>query len=419
MRSCSGCSGCARVSPAAWSGSRSPGSRICSAVGCSPNAATARRSPRWPTCSAGSAATRDGGWWSPSRPAPGWPWTGPCCPPARPTATAERFAAGDCSARQVETIARVLDSPAARRLPPQVWAAAETELAAKSGDYSPADLQAWGTALVEQLDQDGPQPGDRPDPPGINELFLTRHPGGAGDRIKGRFDDPAMFDAIARVIDTGARPVDAADAEQRPLGQRQAEALADACGHVLDHGELPATGGERPHLSVVVRLEDLQNRARAARLDLSGPLTPEGLRMLCCDARIVPVVLGGAGQPLDVGRATRTVPDGLRRAVAARDRGCARYGRPPSWCEIHHLTPWEHGGPTTLDNLALVCRPCHRLIHHAGWDIRPRQGRPEFLPPPWIDPRRTPKARPHHRQPPPTPAPTTRPNTGRHSPLRI
>ena len=289
---------------------------------------------------------------------------------ARLTATAEVFAAGNCSTRQVEVIARVLDTAAARRLTPQVWAAAEAELAAKAGDYSPADLQAWGTALVEQPDQDGPEPDDRPDPPGINELFLTRHPAGAGGRIKGRFDDPAMFDAIARVIDTLARPADAADAEQRPLGQRQAEALADACGHVLDHGPLPAAGGERPHLTVVVRLEDLENRARAACLDLGGPLSPEGLRMLACDARVVPVVLNGAGQPLDVGRATRVIPDGLRRAVAARDRGCARCGRPPSWCETHHLIPWEHGGPTTLDNLALVCRACHRLRYDSTYDSR-------------------------------------------------
>ncbi|MGD9531969.1 MAG: HNH endonuclease, partial [Thermoleophilia bacterium] len=74
-----------------------------------------------------------------------------------------------------------------------------------------------------------------------------------------------------------------------------------------------------------------------------------------------------ARQPLDVGRATRVVPDGLRRAVAARDRGCARCGRPPSWCEIHHLTPWEHGGTTAIDNLAMVCRGCH--VRHEALSV--------------------------------------------------
>ena len=70
--------------------------------------------------------------------------------------------------------------------------------------------------------------------------------------------------------------------------------LADVCGYVLDHAEVPARGGERPHLSVIVRLEDLENRARAGCLELGGDLSPEALRMLCCDARVVPVVLGGA-----------------------------------------------------------------------------------------------------------------------------
>jgi len=77
---------------------------------------------------------------------------------------------------------------------------------------------------------------------------------------------------------------------------------------------------------VLIELEDLENRARAAMLDFGGTLSPESLRMLACDAAVVPIVMNGTGQPLDVGRATRTIPDGLRRAVIARDLGCAYPG---------------------------------------------------------------------------------------------
>ncbi|ODU05329.1 MAG: hypothetical protein ABS81_07865 [Pseudonocardia sp. SCN 72-86] len=311
--------------------------------------------------------------------------------PARLPSTAAAFAGGTCSTRHVEIIARLLDNPSARRLPPQVWTAAETELAAKARDYSVADLHAWGTALVDTLDQDGAAPDDRPATP-VNELFVTRNAHGAGGRIKGRFDDPTMFAAIAVVVDAHSAPRTADD--ERPTGERQAEALADACAFVLDHGDLPDRGGERPHLTVTVRLDDLQNRSRAACLDLGGALSPEQLRLLCCDARVVPVVMSGTGQPLDVGRARRVVPDGLRRAIAARDRGCARCGRPPSWCEVHHVVPWEAGGPTSIDNCAMLCRACHRLVHHAGWDVLMRNGRPEFLPPRWIDRGRRPRSRP-------------------------
>ena len=92
----------------------------------------------------------------------------------------------------------------------------------------------------------------------------------------------------------------------------------------------------------------------------------------------------------------RTIPDGLRRAVTVRDRGCAFPGRdrPPSWCEIHHLTAWEDHGHTKIDNLAMLCRTHHRLIHHSGWTARLRDGHPEFTPPAWIDPAQRPRRKP-------------------------
>jgi len=314
--------------------------------------------------------------------------------PARLPATAKVFATGATSLRHVETIARVLGTDAAARLSPERRAGAEQQLAAKADVYTPSDLLAWGTKLVEALDQDGEEPDDRP-PARVNELRLTRLPSGGG-KLKGRFDDAAMFDAIATMIDAKARPLTRDN--DRPAGQRQAEALADVCGYVLEHAPssiVPECGGHRPHVNVLIRLEDLQNRARAACLDFGGAVSPEAVRMLCCDATVAPIVMNGKGQPLDVGRATRTIPDGLRRAVAARDRGCAHPGcdRPPSWCEIHHIVEWENGGPTRLDNLVMMCRTHHRQIHFTDWVVRIRDGLPEFIPPPWIDPEQRPRRR--------------------------
>jgi hypothetical protein len=311
--------------------------------------------------------------------------------PARLPATAAVFAAGRASLRHVDAVARVLGSGPAQRLAPQQWAEVEEQLAAKADSYTPSELQNWGDALVELLDQDGTEPDDRP-PAQANELHLTRLPSGGG-KIKGRFDDAAMFDAIATVIDVKARPSTLDD--DRSAGERQAEALADVCGYVLDHGDVPECGGHRPHVNVLIRLDDLQNRAHAACLDFAGTVSPEALRMLACYAAAVPIVLSGAGQPLDVGRATRTIPDGLRRAVAARDKGCAHPGcdRPPSWSEVHHIHEWEHGGETKLSNLVMLCRVHHRQIHFTEWIVRIRDGLPEFVPPKWIDPSRTPRRR--------------------------
>ncbi|MBW0131464.1 HNH endonuclease signature motif containing protein [Pseudonocardia oceani] len=307
--------------------------------------------------------------------------------PARLPATAAAFADGDIALRHVEVIGRVLATDAASRLAPEQWASVETQLPADATRLNPSELQTLGTALVALLDQDGAEPDSTPAP--VNELRLTRH--ASGGSIKGRFEDPALYDAIAAAIDAKSAPLTADD--DRPAAQRQAEALADVCGYVLDHGDLPDTGGRRPVLTVLVRLEDLEHRARSAMLEFGGTLTPAALRTLACDAGVIPVVMNGAGQPLDIGRATRTIPDGLRRAVTARDRGCAHPGcdRPPSWSEIHHIHHWEHGGATALNNLVMLCKAHHRQIHHTDWQVRIRDGLPEFVPPRWIDPAQRPR----------------------------
>jgi hypothetical protein len=87
---------------------------------------------------------------------------------------------------------------------------------------------------------------------------------------------------------------------------------------------------------------------------------------------LLPAVLGGAPcQPLDVGRATRVVSPAQRHTLAVRDTGCVFPGcdRPLAWCDAHHLWHWVDGGPTDLDNLALLCRAHHRAVHEGGWQL--------------------------------------------------
>src|SRR3954454_1048560 len=316
--------------------------------------------------------------------------------PARLPATAAAFAAGAASLRHVEVIARLMGGAAASRLSPDARQSLEQQLAAQVGSYTPTVLRDWGATLLNLLDQDGARPDER-DPREGNELRLTRDPHGGG-WLKGHFTDAAMYDQIATLLDAKSAPLTADD--QRPLEQRQAEAMAEVFGGAAPHADTPAAppaGGRRPQVNVLIRLEDLQNRAHAACLEFGGTPHPTELRRLCCDAGVIPIVLDGAGQPLDVGRQARAVPDGMRRAVTVRDRGCAHPGctRPPSCCEIHHIREWELGGDTALSNLVMLCSAHHRDIHSSGWSVRiAADGLPEFIPPCWIDveqkPRRTP-----------------------------
>jgi hypothetical protein len=93
------------------------------------------------------------------------------------------------------------------------------------------------------------------------------------------------------------------------------------------------------------------------------------------------VVMDGASQPMDVGRRTKIVSPPLRRAVIVRDRTCRFPGceRPHTWCDAHHVKHWADGGETSLDNLLLLCRPHHRLIHRPrGFSLELLHGRPIF-----------------------------------------
>ncbi|MEV6971162.1 DUF222 domain-containing protein, partial [Hamadaea sp. NPDC051192] len=187
----------------------------------------------------------------------------------------------------------------------------------------------------------------------------------------------------------------------RSAGARRADALVEVCQRIMSAGELPDNGGEKPHLTITLPWDALQAKVGAGLLDTGDLLTPETVRRLACDAMIIPAVLGGDGQVLDVGRARRLIDGPLRRALVLRDKGCAFPGcdRPPQWCHGHHVRSWADGGDTCLANSVLLCGFHHREIHHGHWEVRMRpDGFPEFLPPAFVDPQRRPVRNTLHRR---------------------
>jgi hypothetical protein len=196
--------------------------------------------------------------------------------------------------------------------------------------------------------------------------------------------------------------IDRADeVDRRSAGARRADALVEICRQVLDCGELPDSGGEKPHVVVTMSWKQLRDQVGAGLLDTGDLLTPAAVRRLACDAVLIPAVLGGDGQVLDVGRARRLIDGPLRRALVLRDKGCAWPGcdRPPRWCQGHHVVPWQDGGPTSLASSVLLCGFHHREVHKGRWQVRiATDGHPEFIPPPYIDPQRKPVRNTLHRR---------------------
>jgi Domain of unknown function (DUF222)/HNH endonuclease len=220
--------------------------------------------------------------------------------------------------------------------------------------------------------------------------------------------DPEAGHLLQAALEPLARPATAHD--PRSGDQRRADALTELARRALEGGQLPQTGGVRPQVTVVVDLDSLAGQhSIGGDAGWAGPLVPEACRRLACDGAltrvlvsrhptqehghhpaddhhdeesvaarlrtamaVLPPILGGApSQPLDVGRSSRVITPAQRAALAVRDNGCVfpDCGRPLAWCEGHHLVPWHDGGPTDLDNLALLCRAHHRTVHEGGWQL--------------------------------------------------
>jgi hypothetical protein len=176
--------------------------------------------------------------------------------------------------------------------------------------------------------------------------------------------------------------------------------------------EMVESGAVRPGLIVHVSAETLfeEGKPRISETEFGTFLTADEISRISCDAKLTRVVFGADSQPLDVGRTKRLVTPALRVAVVARDLHCIFPGcdRPATWCDIHHLIPWSEGGPTSLDNLVVLCRHHHGLVHEGGWRIdgtpghldfyRPNGSQLDAAPSPRPVPSALPRTRP--RQPP-------------------
>ena len=146
---------------------------------------------------------------------------------------------------------------------------------------------------------------------------------------------------------------------------RRADALALVAEGFLANDQQPFSGGDRQQIVVHVDAQTLRHD-HAGRCELEdGPgMAAETARRLACDASLVVLVENEQGEPLNVGRKTRTIPPALRRALRSRDQGCRFPGCTHTrFVDGHHVQHWAQGGETSLSNLVSLCRFHHRLLH--------------------------------------------------------
>jgi len=224
---------------------------------------------------------------------------------------------------------------------------------------------------------------------------------------------------------------------RRSRAQKLLDGLVGGCALALRTGQLPANGGLKPQVMVTIDYRDLfdqlqshaahhqtgnpvgrgetdpgtkaagngttgtgglRPRLSSAVSTFQGPIHPNVIRKIACDADILPVLLGTEGQVLGIGRTSRIFPPHIRKALQARDQGCAfpDCTMPAPWCEAHHITYWSQGGPTNTDNGVLLCSHHHHVIHKEQWMIASRNGIPWFIPPAHVDPSQAARRNHHH-----------------------
>jgi hypothetical protein len=158
----------------------------------------------------------------------------------------------------------------------------------------------------------------------------------------------------------------------RSFAARRADALALMAETLLKHGAAESSPAERHQVVVHVDAAVLADPSRDGRSEVEdGPaLYVETVRRLCCDASLVPMSEDAEGNPLHVGRKTRAIPPALRRALKSRDGGCRFPGcTHRRYADGHHIRHWADGGDTSLDNLVMLCRTHHRLVHEEGFTV--------------------------------------------------
>ncbi|WP_431279987.1 DUF222 domain-containing protein [Leifsonia poae] len=324
-------------------------------------------------------------------------------------AAAIEASSGWVSVDQAAVIVRELDKAASGCTPASLHAG-ERVLVERAPDLTYLELRALAERIRDELDEGGIVPGEERQrmrrsltigttSDGMTHLDWYLNPESAGfvvtaiDSLVGHELRRVRFPESGQP-QTEVSGMDGME-DRRSLPQLRSDMAVQAFRHFAGCSQTGPAG--RAPVAVVVRvdLETLQTGLGTASIDgIRSPISAGTARRMAADADLIPVVLGGASEVLDLGRRQRLFSPAQKLALAERDDGCAWTGcpHPPSYTEAHHIRWWDaHTGPTDLSNGILLCSTHHHRVHDDGWQIHVRDNVPYFTPPPHIDPHQRPR----------------------------
>ncbi len=327
--------------------------------------------------------------------------TGGFLPASRP-AVGAALDAGVLTLEAARVLLDTLDTVAPHATPEDL-SGLEVELIRLAGEYPHAEFVRLCRRVPDVFDPDGAEPREEELRALAGARTVKRRDGGYRTIID---HDPESAGFVLTAIDALASPrrnltfldsddpaLDPVFDDTRTLARRRLDAFVTMAKQSLkaDDGDVSGTAAT---VLVTIDAEALRTGVGSATIaGVDTPISAATARRIACDARVLPVVLGGASQPLDLGRSRRLFTEGQRLAMAIRDGECRWPGcdEPPNRCDAAHITPWDRHGPTDLANGILFCRYHHRRYDTDGWTITHLGGRRHLVPPPWIDSSRTPR----------------------------
>jgi hypothetical protein len=294
--------------------------------------------------------------------------------------------AGTVSLVQAEVIGKALEAldapsagdPMGERVDRELLVMAEKHLVEKAADFTPPALRALGDRILEVICP------ERYDDQERAALLAAERRASAATRLSLHVRGDGSVDLRARIPevsaarlrtyleaftaphhDSNAGQVDETDGRRVPADQRRGQAFC-ALLEAVDPDRLPLHGGTATTVVVTIPYEGLATAAGVGVLGDGTRVTASQARRLACTAGILPAVLGGPSEVLDLGRTRRLFTPAQRKALAITQRTCRATGCtvPSTWCEAHHGgDPWCRGGRTDLTDGVLLCSWHHHRIH--------------------------------------------------------
>jgi hypothetical protein len=268
-------------------------------------------------------------------------------------ATREAFAAGELNESRVKVLAQ------AQALAPEQFAREEAALvaqvAAASSQQVPRVLAAWKRAIDPAAAE-----AEAERLRALRALHLSEDWSGML-RLSGLLD-PESGLVVRHALQALSDPANLDPSDTRTPAQARADALVEISRRFLQGN--PNGKNHPARVLVTIPWNTLHDGRGIVDTD-TGPISARTARRLACDATVNRVLLDPDSVPVELGRATRVIPDRLRRLLEARDQHCTHPGCqvPARWCDAHHIHHWANGGSTDLANLQLLCARHHTQAH--------------------------------------------------------